>query len=485
MKKSKILAVALAAALAASMAVTANAESIGSIDAIKDHTVGAVGSFNAWGAEGDVALTDADGDGVYEGAIEIAEVTEDMILPQTTDEGDGAVETGKSGVCFKVRLDGAWDDSWGEYEWAYVRTWNSQTNLCAPVKAGDKNVVINVKFDTTKNSAAAIANGDITADEPLDFHLLEVTFTTTVDGEEVSDVSEEPSETSKEESVTSTASTPETSKEESVTSTASEVSTSEYYESVITDYVFFDNSNTKWENVYAYWWNDDFSTVVNKLTGALYPSEPLSEPDENGVQGQAFDKWYPGQKMSQIPGTDVWQTAVPVGATKIIFNMGISDDQVKTGVTAYQTGDLNFSDTANAGQVYTIDTSVEAVPGRGIEKTKYKYNAGSWSAYSGDYIKETFGTKEREEASKAAAEVSNKAGGSTGTTSTVSTASTASKSTTTTTTTKTTSNATSTAKGDSTTVTTGDSSMAVVFAAVAVAALGAAVIATKKKRVEE
>ena len=43
MKKSKILAVALAAALAASMAVTANAESIGSIDAIKDHTVGAVG----------------------------------------------------------------------------------------------------------------------------------------------------------------------------------------------------------------------------------------------------------------------------------------------------------------------------------------------------------------------------------------------------------------------------------------------------------
>ncbi|MBQ8134948.1 MAG: Ig domain-containing protein, partial [Clostridia bacterium] len=66
-------------------------------------------------------------------------------------------------------------DSWGEYEPAYVRTWNSQTNFCTEVKEGT-HVKITVKLDTTKNHPDAIAAGEIGANEPADYTLIPVTY---------------------------------------------------------------------------------------------------------------------------------------------------------------------------------------------------------------------------------------------------------------------------------------------------------------------
>ena len=70
-----------------------------------------------------------------------------------------------------------------------------------------------------------------------------------------------------------------------------------------------------------------------------------------------------------------------VGEIIGIIRSGVSDEEIQAGTIGYQTADMAFSD-ANAGQVYTIDTSVEAKAGRGVEKTKYKYNEGTWSDYT-------------------------------------------------------------------------------------------------------
>ena len=148
MKKSKILGIALAAAMIASI----SAVSVSAMDTaeVKTHFVGLSGSFNSWGND-DVEMTDEDGDGVYEGTIVIPSVTADMILEATTDPGDGIpVSRGFSGVQFKVRFDHEWTSSWGDYEEAYGRTENSQTNCCVEATEGES-LAIKVKFDTTRS----------------------------------------------------------------------------------------------------------------------------------------------------------------------------------------------------------------------------------------------------------------------------------------------------------------------------------------------
>ena len=130
------------------------------------------------------------------------------------------------------------------------------------------------------------------------------------------------------------------------------------------DYIYYDNSGTKWEKVYAYWWEKCFSTTTNKLTGEAY--------------GEAF----PGLPMERVGDTDIYRIVIPVKATSIIFNSGASDEEIRKDIKAYQTADLEFSDTAIAGQVYKIDLSQAPENGRGVEKTKYVYPAGSWSDHT-------------------------------------------------------------------------------------------------------
>ncbi len=151
MNKSKVLSVALAAAMvsavAAATAVTASAGSqLASRADLAGKKVGLCGSFNDWGKESaDVEMTD-NGNGVYTGDIVIDSVTEAMISELESDKK----KTGKFGIQYKVRCDGSWDESWGDYEEDYGRTFNSQTNmLVEDVAVGDR-VTIHVTFDTTQ-----------------------------------------------------------------------------------------------------------------------------------------------------------------------------------------------------------------------------------------------------------------------------------------------------------------------------------------------
>ena len=136
----------------------------------------------------------------------------------------------------------------------------------------------------------------------------------------------------------------------------------------IMNYFYFDNSETKWDKVYAWWWGEN---PVNKITGE----------DWYGIQGP-----WPGVEMEKMGDTDIYRVVVPIGNLGLVFSSGVTDDEIEKGTIGYQTKDLTFSSSVNAGQIYTIDTSVEPTPGRGIEKTKYKYSAGSWSNYNNQQL---------------------------------------------------------------------------------------------------
>ena len=127
------------------------------------------------------------------------------------------------------------------------------------------------------------------------------------------------------------------------------------------NYIYYDNSETKWDKVYAYWWD---AIPTNKISGGLYGAE------------------WPGIELEKIEGTDIYRLIMPMGPTMIIFSSGITDEEVAKGTIAYQTEDMPYDDQKNAGQVYKIDMSQEPSKGRGVEKTKYKYPAGEWSDYN-------------------------------------------------------------------------------------------------------
>ena len=130
----------------------------------------------------------------------------------------------------------------------------------------------------------------------------------------------------------------------------------------VKSYIYYDNSETKWDKVYAYWW-----------TG--YPIDATGK-----VDGLYFADW-PGVEMERIEGTDIYRLGAPLGIESIIFDSGVTDDKVAKGETAYQTSDLSF-DTSMVGKVYKIDMSVDPKQGKGIEKTKFVYQEGAWSVYN-------------------------------------------------------------------------------------------------------
>ena len=134
MKKSKLLSAFLSVMMICpSMAVVPSVSVSAARNFVaSEHTFGVIGGFNSW--SGDVFMTDADGDGIYEAEIDVA----------------GSYE-------FKVRADGAWDYSWGMYEEVYDRTQNSQTNCKATVADGQKLIV---KLDTTIVSPATMNNAE-------------------------------------------------------------------------------------------------------------------------------------------------------------------------------------------------------------------------------------------------------------------------------------------------------------------------------------
>lgn len=213
MRKSKILAVALASALVASVASVS--VSALSTDDMKSKKVGICGEFNSWAD--DVPMTE--NNGVWEGTVDIPEVTADMIKEAETDAGSGKVSRGFQGINFKVRCDGAWTDSWGDYEPAYDRTYNSQTNCCVKAEVGT-HVKINVKLDTTKNSEEAVNNADSDVTAEPDSNWWPVTYTVEVVKDEA------PAEESKTESKPA-ATTPAASTAPATTTPAATTDTAE------------------------------------------------------------------------------------------------------------------------------------------------------------------------------------------------------------------------------------------------------------------
>lgn len=128
-------------------------------------------------------------------------------------------------------------------------------------------------------------------------------------------------------------------------------------------YLYFDNSETKWDKVCAYWWN---GLPINSVT---------KEPYYGNLD-------WPGLPMEQIEGTDVYRIIAPFGVTGgIIFNSGVTDKEVTEGKDAYQTTDLPYSFDLK-GKIYKIDMSSEPKADPGAMKSKRRYSEGSWSDYS-------------------------------------------------------------------------------------------------------
>lgn len=123
----KALSILLAGATVASVVVasTASASAVYEDFETEGATYGVIGDFNTW--EGDVALTDEDGDGLYTATVSVP-------VPE-----EGASST------YKVRANGGWDYSWGAANADGV-TANSQDNCSFTEDQYGKDVT--VYFDT-------------------------------------------------------------------------------------------------------------------------------------------------------------------------------------------------------------------------------------------------------------------------------------------------------------------------------------------------
>ncbi len=130
--------------------------------------------------------------------------------------------------------------------------------------------------------------------------------------------------------------------------------------------------------------NSNDKTSKSEDTGihTLY----IRNADKNSEMTASFYNSMTGKseniQMEKIGDTDIYRIVIPVGANRIIFNTGISNEEIANGAEAYQTSDLVFDENINAGQVYKIDMTKAAKHGRGVEKTKYTYPAGEWSDYT-------------------------------------------------------------------------------------------------------
>ncbi|MBQ5565139.1 MAG: hypothetical protein IIT39_17330 [Clostridia bacterium] len=203
MRNSKIVKVLMSSALVASVAVASamSTAAISNLSQLKDHFVGVTGSFNNWDVT-DVELTDADGDGIYEGIVDIPEVTEEMIGDWKVDD----VLQPEKYLTFKVRLDKSWDDSWGAYEPENNRTYNSQSNVPVKEAVVGQPLKFNVIFDTTKINQGYIDNkeqSDVLPDDPVDMENIGVTYKIIETVVESSPEPSQPSESSVESSVQS------------------------------------------------------------------------------------------------------------------------------------------------------------------------------------------------------------------------------------------------------------------------------------------
>lgn len=299
----KALSILLAGATVASVVVasTASASAVYEDFETEGATYGVIGDFNTW--EGDIALTDEDGDGLYTATVSVP-------VPE-----EGAIST------YKVRANGGWDYSWGATNADGV-TANSQDNCSFTEEQYGKDVT--VYFDT-RTGKSGVDTWYVGTEEP-----------------------EAPTPTP-----------PESSQESSEESQVPEVPAGKYAEAYkkaaeqlgeenLPKYYFFDNSESKWTKVGAYWWT----------------------PEENAA--------WPGQEAIQIEGTDVWAVEYNAETTKIIFNNLVSDDEYTVDNPKAQTTDVKVDATANAGNIYIPNIESAEAKEDGAAVT---YKEGNWVVF--------------------------------------------------------------------------------------------------------
>ncbi len=295
----KALSILLAGATAASVVVasTASASAVYEDFETEGATYGVIGDFNSW--SGDVALTDEDGDGLYTAIVSVP----------------------AEGSTYKVRANGGWDYSWGATN-ADGLTANSQDNCKFDESVYGTDVT--VYFDT-RTGKSGVDTWYVGTEEP------EAPAPT-------------PSESSQESSEES--STPEVpaGKYAEAYKKASE----QLGEENLSKYYFFDNSESKWAKVGAYWWT----------------------PAENAA--------WPGQEAIQIEGTDVWAIEYNAETTKIIFNNLVSDDEYTVENPKIQTSDVKVDAAANAGNIYIPDVASADAKEDGAAVT---YKEGNWVVF--------------------------------------------------------------------------------------------------------
>lgn len=273
----KALSILLAGATAASVVVASTA----SVSAVyesfdpTDATYGVVGDLTGWGADPDIALTDEDADGLY---------TATVTVPET-------------GSSYKVRANSDWSYSWGALDDNGV-TANSQTNCSFDESLWGTEVT--VYFDT-RSGLGGVDTWYVGTDEP-----------------EVPDIPDVPS-------------TPESS-EESVPevpagkyAAAYAAAAEQLGEDNLSKYYFFDNSETQWNTIGAYWWT----------------------PAENAP--------WPGAEAVKIGDTDIWAIEYDAATTQIIFNNLVSDADYSVENPKAQTVDTMVDSATNAGNVFVPD----------------------------------------------------------------------------------------------------------------------------------
>lgn len=299
----KALSILLAGATVASVVVasTASASAVYEDFETEGATYGVIGDFNTW--EGDVALTDEDGDGLYTATVSVP-------VPE-----EGAIST------FKVRANGGWDYSWGATNADGV-TANSQDNCSFTEEQYGKDVT--VYFDT-RTGKSGVDTWYVGTEEP----------------EAPAPIPSEPSQESSEEP--SVPEVPAGKYAEAYKKAAEQLG-----EENLPKYYFFDNSESKWTKVGAYWWT----------------------PEENAA--------WPGQEAIQIEGTDVWAVEYNAETTKIIFNNLVSDDDYTVDNPKAQTSDAKVDATANAGNIYIPNIESADVKEDGAAIT---YKEGNWVVF--------------------------------------------------------------------------------------------------------
>lgn len=299
----KALSILLAGATVASVVVasTASASAVYEDFETEGATYGVIGDFNTW--EGDVALTDEDGDGLYTATVSVP-------VPE-----EGAIST------YKVRANGGWDYSWGAAN-ADGFTANSQDNCSFTEEQYGKDVT--VYFDT-RTGKGGVDTWYVGTEEPA----------------APAPIPSEPSQESSEEP--SVPEVPAGKYAEAYKKAAEQLG-----EENLPKYYFFDNSESKWTKVGAYWWT----------------------PEENAA--------WPGQEVIQIEGTDVWAVEYNAETTKIIFNNLVSDDDYTVDNPKAQTSDVKVDATANAGNIYIPNIESADVKEDGAAIT---YKEGNWVVF--------------------------------------------------------------------------------------------------------